>query len=363
MSFSLSRMGNRLIPRQWRSIVEERRLRGASFAVAGGTLRLRQPARNRLLRLFSMADIGRELLARLEAGQSYETLADLALANRLQYLLDDAIDLEGNRFSAVHHANLIRPILEVIPRSRLTGATVVDLGCGSLTPFALSFLLLMLGARRAYAIDVDPVQDPRQALRALVTCASWLLTDPGRILGRERISPEEVLGNLRGFDLRRLAAGDPGGLAIDRLLYLNQSTHDLTVPDGDVDFVFSVAVLEHLERPAETIESMRRMTRAGGYGYHVVDFVDHRTYGDPTMSPFEFLKIPARDGLVHGCNRLRCSQLCELFERQGFVVERVDTWTHGDISPHERAQLAEPYCSMPAEQLNVLIARLLVRRL
>src|SRR5581483_9341559 len=103
-------------------------------------------------------------------------------------------------------------ILRRIDLARFQDATVVDLGCGSVNPLAFSFLLLMLGARRGVAIDLEPIQDVAIATKALPAAAAWLLIEPERILGRLAIAPERILANLEGFDLSKLAAGDPAGL-------------------------------------------------------------------------------------------------------------------------------------------------------
>ena len=310
----------------------------------------------------SLAELSREMLARLDAGQGYESNSDLVLAGRLQESLEATTDVHDNRFAARRYYDLVRPILATVPRSRIEGATVVDLGCGSLNPFTFSFLFLMLGAERAYAIDVDPVQDMRRAVKALSTCARWFLIDSRRILDPDRVSPEEVLGNLRGFDLPKLAAGDPAGLAPDRLLYRSELVFDLSLADQEADLVFSVSLLEHVPRIEEALEALRRVTRIGGYGHHLIDFADHRIYDGTVASPFEYLKVRTTDELLYGTNRITCRQFCELFERHGFAVERVQAAQTAKLSSHEHARFAEPYRSMPRDDFETVSARVLVRR-
>jgi len=334
----------------------------APFTRGGNLDRLEKPEPREDLKSLSLVDLTREVIARLHVGQSYQTDADMVLASQLQQTLETALDVHSNRFSARRYYDLIRPILAAVPRSRLHGATVVDLGCGSLNPFAFSFLFLMLGAGRAYAIDTDPVQDMGRAVKALATCASWFLIDSKRILDPDQIPPEEVLKNLEGFDLPKLAAGDPSGMSSNRMLYRNESIFDLSLRDGEADLVISVSLLEHLNRIEDALESLRRGTRVGGYGHHLIDFADHRIYTGEVSSPFEFLKIQTRDELVYGSNRLRCSQFCELFEQHGFAVERVETARAADLSSKEQSQLVEPYRSMPREELSMVCARVFVRR-
>jgi len=241
---------------------------------------------------------------------------------------------------------------------------VVDLGCGALNPFAFSFLLLMLGAERAYAIDLEPIQNIEIAARALSTAAMWLLLEPKRILGRlPGVAAEDMLANLRGFQLPLLAAGDPAGIAPGRLMHRVESVHDLSLRNNEADGVFSVSLLEHLDRVEDALESLRRITRPGGYGVHVIDFVDHRIYSGQAARPFDFLKERSTASLVHGSNRIRCEEFCALFEQHGFVVERVERWAHlPPPTEEEQAQFAEPYRSMARENLATTGARMFVRR-
>ncbi len=328
----------------------------------GALVRLEAPAPPEDLRPFSLIELTREVLARLSTGQTYQAEHDLLLASQLQQLLETALDVHANRFSARRFYDLIRPILARIPRPQLQGATVVELGCGSLNPFAFVFLFLMLGAERAYAIDLDPVQDIEKAVKSLATCANWFLLDSRRILDPDFMPPEEVIKNLRGFNLPRLTAGDSTGLARDRMLYRNESVFDLSLRDGEADLVFSVSFLEHLNHIEEVLESLRRITRVGGYGHHLIDFADHRIYTGDVASPFEFLKDQGTDEIMYGSNRLRCRQFCELFEKYGFTVEAVEVARSADLSPEEHSLFVEPYRSMPREALSMVCARVLVRR-
>jgi SAM-dependent methyltransferase len=301
-------------------------------------------------------------LARLGAGQGFEGETELMLGSQLGEALEAALEVHDNRFSARHHYDLIRPILSHLPRASLRGATVVDVGCGSLNPWAMAFLWLMLGVERAYATDVEPVQNVTRAVKALATCAQWLLIDPSRVLGEDHLSPEEVLRNLRGFDLAKLAAGDPAGVATDRLRYRKESIFDMSLGDGEADLVVSVSFLEHLEWMDDVLESLRRITRVGGHGHHLIDFADHRTYTGEVSSPFEFLKEPGTGTMLYGSNRLRCRDFTALFERHGFAVQSVRTARHVDLTPEEHAQFVEPYRSMPRDELSIVCACVLVRR-
>ena len=314
------------------------------------------------LHALSLAELSTELVARLGNGETYERDKDIVLAGQLQDLLESRLDVHLNRFALSRFRDLIVPILARVPPPELRGATVVDLGSGSLNPFVFGFMLLMLGAKRAYSIDLEPVQDRERAVRALATAAGWFLIDATRITEHHTVAATTVLENLQGFDLAKLAAGDDDGICSERLGYRIESVHDLSLADGEADLVASVSLLEHIDRLDDALESLRRVTKPGGAGHHVVDFVDHRLYGNEVASPLEFLKIDARTPLVHGCNRIRCGQLCSMFERHGFVVEEVEVFQRAELTKEDQGQFVEPYRSMTIEELTPLYARIIVRR-
>ena len=284
------------------------------------------------------------------------------LAGQLQDFLDARLDVHLNRFARRRYFDLVQPILARLPVADLRDGTIVDLGAGSLNPFAFGFLFLMLGARRAYAVDLDVIQDPERAVRALATAAEWLLVEPELVTGLGDLDRRTLLGNLEGFDLAALARGNAEGIAADRLVYLSESIEALSLADGEADLVSSVSLLEHVDNIEGVIDSLWRITKKGGLGHHVVDFVDHRLYGDEVTSPFEFLKLASSDSIVHGCNRLRSGQLRALFERRGFVVERMDPCRTDPLTDAQQRQFVEPYRSMPREDLMMTCARFFMRR-
>ena len=299
---------------------------GKASQISGSLTPLHQPVASAHLKSLSTVALTSELLARLRSGDAYG--GHVMVAEQLRQVLSSAIDIHQNRFSARRLNDNVTQILRVVPMRDLRGKTVVDLGCGSLNPFTISFALLMLGAERAYALDLDPVQDVNAAVRAMAAAAGWLLTEPARIVGQADIRPEDVLRNLRGFQLPMLAAGDPIGIDARRLEHRCESIYDLTLAEGEADVVFSVSVFEHLERVDDAVESLRRVTRPGGVGLHVVDFADHRIYAEyyGVTDPLEFLKSvpfePAEQ--MHWSNRVRCDEMCATFERHGFHVEGVE---------------------------------------
>lgn len=329
---------------------------------AGALNTFAAPARNPLLSWASSRDLCVELISRLASNDAFKRDGDLVVAGQLDDLLDTALDVHLNRFSRQRLIDTTHQFFHTYSPESFAGATVVDLGCGSLNPFSFGFLLLLLGARRAYAIDPEGIQDIARAVRALPHIAAWLILDAERLIGLP-VDPAVVSRNLEGVDLRRLERGDPSGLPAERITYLRESSETLSLMDGEADLVTSVSLLEHVEEIDVTLRSLRRVTKPGGRGHHVVDFVDHRLYGNEVTHPLAFLSVESSEPLLHGSNRLRLGQMRAAFERNGFAVERVDPCRTDLVSEADRGKFVEPFRSMSLDDLSMTCARMFVRRL
>jgi SAM-dependent methyltransferase len=329
---------------------------------AGALNVLRTPSRRRDLEPWSAADLAAELLARLQSDECFARDQDLVVAGQLYDRLGSAVNVHLNRFSRRRLYDVSRPVLDALPQGLLPGATIVDLGSGSLNPLVFGFVLLALGAQRAYSIDLEPMQDQPRALKALADAAGWLLVDGAWVVGEHAPSPETVLQNLHGFHLPSLAAGDLAGLDRQRLIHRVESIYELSLADGEADLVATVSLLEHVDRVEDALASLRRITKVGGVGHHIIDFVDHRLYSGEVQAPFEFLKIDTRAPIVHGSNRLRCADFCREFERFGFELVLVEPVTATAIDPATHRTFSEPFRSMSIEELAIGYARFVVRR-
>jgi len=128
-----------------------------------------------------------------------------------------------------------------------------------------------------------------------------------------------------------------------------------TIPDESVDFIWSHAVLEHIRRNEfyEMMSEFRRIIRRDGACSHVVDLKDHLgkslnhlRFGEKIWECNLFTK----SGFY--TNRLRYSQMLEIFHRAGFdsrVVE-IKRW---EKIPLDRSQLSEEYRYLSNEELCV----------
>lgn len=125
--------------------------------------------------------------------------------------------------------------------------------------------------------------------------------------------------------------------------YLTEGLESLrTIASSSVDFVFSQAVLEHVtaHQFLDTLHEMRRILRPGGMSSHRIDLRDHLGGG---LNNLRFStriwesNFFARSGFY--TNRIRFSEMNELFERAGFSVEidSVDRWPSPPLPRHKMA--------------------------
>jgi SAM-dependent methyltransferase len=317
------------------------------------------------LRDVPLAELSSELLARIQEGSFSANEGTILLGCEIHKALEVVLDVHNNRLSRRRYRDLFGTFYEFVepPRPTLKGATIVELGCGSINPYGLLFLFLMLGARRGLAIDLDEIQDVPRAARALADLAAMILIDPREVLGDYLITPEQVLKNIASFDLARLRAGDPLGLDPARLTYMRESVHGLSLAKGEADLVVSNAFFEHITLVDDAIAEVSRITRKGGIGVHTIDGSDHRRYDNPACHPLELLTEADNEPLVHGSNRIRPLEFASVFERHGFEVISCEPFESVEVTAELRSRLVEPFRSMTNEALTVAIAKFVVRRL
>ena len=337
--------------------------RGPGSSVEGRLNRSIIPPRPSGLPEVSLAHLTSELLARIRDGV-LNSEGTVVVGCQIQDALQVALDIHLNRLSRRHYRDMYGVFYEWVEpiRPTLDGATIVELGCGSINPFGLLFLFLMVGARRCIAVDLDDIQDISRAVKAAAECAGMMLVDPKQLVGDYPITREQVLQNIASFDLAKLHAGDSSGIDVERLSYLQEPLEALTLQDGVADLIISNATLEHIDILDDTIGEMARITRKGGFGIHNIDGADHRRYWDPAVHPLEFLTVACDKGLVHGSNRIRPAQFGPLFERHGFEVMSFLPHERVDIDTALRKRFAEPFRSMSNQVLTVIGGKLVVRR-
>jgi SAM-dependent methyltransferase len=214
------------------------------------------------------------------------------------------------------------------------GFSVLELGPGDTVSSAL--IAHAHGASRSYLVDTAPF-----AIRDLAPYA-----DLAEILAKRGLRVPE-LGAVETFDEFLSACGatyETDGLASLR-----------AIPDDSVDFAWSHAVLEHVRRAdfLETLRELRRILRPGGISSHCVDLRDHLGEALNNLRFSERVwesRLMADSGFY--TNRIRYSEMLELFRRAGFEPDVVllARWPR---LPTPKAKLSSPFASLSHEELRV----------
>jgi SAM-dependent methyltransferase len=204
-------------------------------------------------------------------------------------------------------------------------ATIMEVGTGHKPTIPIGFYLL--GAKAVYTYDLHRRLD----IPVVRGSIGWLaehrdqvhsLLEPfvDRAALNERLDllarhASDPLESLEQAGIRYVAPGDASrtGLAAE-----------------SVDIHYSITTLEHI--PAPTLSAImreaHRVLKPEGVAVHFVDLSDHFSHDDPSISAINFLRFSNEQWARLGgnefayTNRLRASQLAEIYRGAGFDIVR-----------------------------------------
>jgi len=332
-------------------------------SVSGQLHRYASHSGSSVLQDIPLEELVGEILVRAQQG-AFNSERTILLGCQVQTALRAALDIHSNRMSRKRYEDMFGMVFAwwSSVRPKIEDATVLDIGCGSINPYGVLFLLLMIGAKRGVAIDLDEIQDLPQAVRSLADCGAMMLMDPKGLVGDYPISRSQILQNIATFNLGLLQAGNPSGIDEDRLCFKRESVFDLSLRDSEADLIISNSFLEHVPQVDKAVAALARVTRKGGFGAHLIDGADHRRYWDPDCHPLMFLEESTSEPLVHGSNRVRPYEFLSVFEKHGFEVVEFIPFEKVEIGTERRERFIEPFRSMSDEALRTIGARFLVRK-
>jgi SAM-dependent methyltransferase len=221
-------------------------------------------------------------------------------------------DLEGDirsPFYFVWAANMFKPFA-VKYLGSLKDLNIVEIGPGStMVPAAL---YASAGAKHLYCVDIYEHPAIRDAL-PYRTAFDLAKLDPDYFVR----------------DANEIILKEEGGKAIlnpDYITFLKRESFDTGLPDASVDYVFSMATIEHLNDPLQSIMEWKRILKPGGISAHIAGLADHRDFS----KPYEYLKLdpaawraqfgPGRTPLHDFVNQWRPVDFRRAFEKAGFEI-------------------------------------------
>ncbi len=223
--------------------------------------------------------------------------------SRLHYLTQRFVthSLPLNDAGIRQQVTRARRHLELLQEHRprdLASARFYEFGVG--WDFGIPLAFYGLGVNHQVAIDI----------RRLAT--EWLIGETAERLNHLRLTQRPV-------------SSDLGKLGIDYRAPCD--ARDTGLPAESVDCITSTAVLEHIptsDIPAILAEC-RRLLRPDGVASFLIDYQDHYSYVDESISRYNFLRFSAGrwrcyNPALHFQNRLRHPQYLQLFAENGFRV-------------------------------------------
>lgn len=205
------------------------------------------------------------------------------------------------------------------------GKIALDLGSGVYRPLGVAALLYINGFDHVYAYEPFPIKLDF-AVISFNEILKNIFENPSDY-NISSISNEELL-----IRAKSLLVSNLGELLSDfysakvknvRIGGISLISDIELIQDNLIDVHFSNAVLEHVSNMESNLDQLRRITTHNSIGFHIVDFLDHRYYDDPTISPLE----KYYDGYLDEINGLTPSELEKEIIENEWTIRKITTQT------------------------------------
>ncbi len=204
-----------------------------------------------------------------------------------------------------------------------SGKTFLEVGTGRVPLVPLAYWLM--GAEKTITIDLNPYLRKELVVMSLKYIAEnrdKILNIFGSLLDAERFDKLQSFSLNSHFSLSAL-------LNLCQINYIAPGNAANTYfPDNSVDFHTSIAVFEHI--PFEVLklilEEENRLVKSNGLFVHRINYSDHFSFTDKTISAINFLKYSDNewkrfaDNRYMYMNRLRHDDFISLFKSVGHQI-------------------------------------------
>lgn len=143
---------------------------------------------------------------------------------------------------------------------------------------------------------------------------------------------------------------------------------DLDLEENLFDFVYSMAVFEHIEEPEKTVQNLFHTLKPGGISYHNIDLRPHEQNKKTpkhilSLSEEEWKKKKTNNNNWVFLNRLRSNDWIDLFKQTGFEILSAKTSNfETELTPNDLPTLNVKYQNYKLEDLNHAILNIVVKK-
>ncbi len=288
----------------------------------------------------------------------------LNILKKYNYLLLDSVFTEARRILFKNNnwrfghdrTNLVvNEFMEYLNKyTSVKDKTYLDLGCGKHHPFGHSAIMYLNGAKKTIAFDLDKYDDNSRASEALydllADCAlnrkKWMVTNDN--------SEKDFISRIDSFDSDKLRLGNlSGGIKKNPLNHIQGNIENIDIPDNSIDILTSKSVLEHFLNFEAAMKNYYRFMASNSYSFHSIDLVDHRAYKNKNKYNYWSFLTENEEWTDNLCNRLRSSEIKEIFEKVGFKVLEWDEIKR-PLPQKLRIKLKGRFKDMSDDELSVI---------
>jgi SAM-dependent methyltransferase len=267
-------------------------------------------------------------------------------------------------------------IARYLPRQPITSNfRIFELGSGHINPFAVALRFYLNGYDHLVAGDFHPLYRPYIAARWMYDAALHAIAFPARwVFEKGELNDrtlERVRCRARSLPLEQLSNGDfdsLGAMSRRHFDYVQLQADRGVIAFDSIDFMYSIAVLEHIMDPAKELAWQYNILRPGAGHFLVIGLEDHRFLDSPgEFRPWTFMldgvygpEKPIRQDLQ--INGLRSSQYRKLLEDTGFIIELWEEETVHEIPSDLDENVLPEFRSLPLSDLATFRVTAFVRR-
>ena len=202
------------------------------------------------------------------------------------------------------------------------GKVFLEVGTGRMPLVPIAFYLM--GAKEVVTIDLNPYLKPElveEAMQYLLIERVAIKKSFGDLLIEDRFNKlisllENNICSKEVIDLCNITYIAPGDAA------------DSKLSDNSIDYHTSYTVYEHIPRDVITniMLEAKRITKPSGYFVHRIDYSDHFSHRDKSISAINFLKYSDNDwdklagNRYMYMNRLRDDDFISIFNQLGLII-------------------------------------------